>query len=265
MAGTFTVIDDVPSPEHEIHGIALELQKRNPRDCAVILRTNSLVKEYSAALENYGISVVRKEYKDRPPDWDTCKALVALMSDPNNDMLAHWYLTRSCGRNAADVWKLKALSDFTTINALTLKLPRNIKVFECPDYLVRLGVGQESIALVHAAFSDLNAESTVSDLCFVLNQKDVSARETGEGVTVTTAHAAKGREWQTVFLAGMEQGLFPLKRGDLEEERRLAFVAVTRARAELFVSACVKRRAPFKDELEPRDASQFVKEMLAPG
>jgi DNA helicase-2/ATP-dependent DNA helicase PcrA len=61
------------------------------------------------------------------------------------------------------------------------------------------------------------------------------------GVTLTTAHMAKGLEWPVVALAGLEEGLFPLGRtvtepGGVEEERRLCYVGLTRAREKLYLS-----------------------------
>lgn len=61
------------------------------------------------------------------------------------------------------------------------------------------------------------------------------------GIPAMTVHAAKGREWAAVWLAGMEDGNFPDARGDLDEERRLAYVAGTRARASLTVSWAAER------------------------
>ena len=63
-----------------------------------------------------------------------------------------------------------------------------------------------------------------------------------------TIHAAKGLEFDVVFIAGCEDGIIPHARsleegeGNLEEERRLFYVAVTRARRRLLVSSCLRRR-----------------------
>jgi DNA helicase-2/ATP-dependent DNA helicase PcrA len=68
-------------------------------------------------------------------------------------------------------------------------------------------------------------------------------------VTIMTIHAAKGLEFDTVFLAGWEEGLFPSQRSldeggnaSLEEERRLAYVAITRARRKCFILHAANRR-----------------------
>ena len=75
-----------------------------------------------------------------------------------------------------------------------------------------------------------------------------SADETEEkySVTLMTLHAAKGLEFPVVFMVGMEDGLFPTSRAldsaaDMEEERRLAYVGITRAREELFLSYAASR------------------------
>jgi len=70
--------------------------------------------------------------------------------------------------------------------------------------------------------------------------------EKGEFVTLMTIHAAKGLEFETVFIVGMEEGLFPHSRsmldpGQLEEERRLAYVGMTRAKQKLYLSYASQR------------------------
>ncbi|MCE5262919.1 MAG: ATP-dependent helicase [Deltaproteobacteria bacterium] len=61
-----------------------------------------------------------------------------------------------------------------------------------------------------------------------------------EGIILATIHAAKGLEWDTVIIAGMNEGILPsnqaLKNGDLEAERRLAYVAMTRAKDQLILA-----------------------------
>ena len=83
-------------------------------------------------------------------------------------------------------------------------------------------------------------------------------------VTLMTAHSAKGLEFPLVFLVGLEDGLFPHSRSlsdssDIEEERRLAYVAMTRAERFLYVTHAVKRRV-YGEELAS-EPSQFLNEM----
>ena len=68
-----------------------------------------------------------------------------------------------------------------------------------------------------------------------------------DGVTLMTLHTAKGLEWPLVVLSGLEHGLFPLARaeeqpGGLEEERRLCYVGLTRAKDKLYLTWARARR-----------------------
>ena len=87
-----------------------------------------------------------------------------------------------------------------------------------------------------------------------------------EKVNIMTMHAAKGLEFETVFLPGWEEGLFPHQKsleekGDLalEEERRLAYVGITRAQKKAYISFAMKRlwHGDWMDSL----ASRFVNEL----
>ncbi|HKG58505.1 MAG TPA: UvrD-helicase domain-containing protein [Pyrinomonadaceae bacterium] len=83
-------------------------------------------------------------------------------------------------------------------------------------------------------------------------------------VTLMTVHAAKGLEFPVVFVVGLEEGLFPhsraaTDRAELEEERRLAYVAMTRAERHLYVTHAMKRRV-YGEELAS-EPSTFLNEM----
>ena len=92
-------------------------------------------------------------------------------------------------------------------------------------------------------FAKLNPEGTLTDfLENVALITDVdNLNETSGAVTLMTLHSAKGLEFDAVFLVGMEEGVFPLSRAlfdetALEEERRLAYVGITRAKKKLYLS-----------------------------
>ena len=104
-----------------------------------------------------------------------------------------------------------------------------------------------------------------------LNRITLVTRDDDEGedegkVNLMTIHAAKGLEFEVVFIAGCEDGIIPHARsleegGQLDEERRLFYVAVTRARKRLLVTSCARRRRQ-KDTVEMQP-SPFLAEIPA--
>jgi DNA helicase-2/ATP-dependent DNA helicase PcrA len=107
--------------------------------------------------------------------------------------------------------------------------------------------------------------------------RDDGEDEAGKGkVNLMTIHAAKGLEFPVVFIAGAEEGIIPHARsiedgeGSVEEERRLFYVAITRARDKLYISSCRQRRrqqsaeesrpSPFLAEIPGHLISRFVED-----
>jgi ATP-dependent DNA helicase UvrD/PcrA len=83
-------------------------------------------------------------------------------------------------------------------------------------------------------------------------------------VTLMTLHAAKGLEFPVVFIVGLEEGILPHSRvrndgNDIEEERRLFFVGITRARRELYLSRC--RVRSLRGQTKPTEPSVFLREL----
>ena len=104
-------------------------------------------------------------------------------------------------------------------------------------------------------------DNTNPNLYNYLNRITLASRDNGDDeadkgkVNLMTIHASKGLEFPVVFIAGVEEGLIPHARsveennGDVEEERRLFYVAITRAREKLIMSSCQKRkRRQFKND-----------------
>jgi DNA helicase-2/ATP-dependent DNA helicase PcrA len=109
---------------------------------------------------------------------------------------------------------------------------------------------------------------------------DADARSDEEGlVTLMTAHNAKGLEYPTIFVTGLEDGVFPhsraLEEGALEEERRLFYVAVTRAMRQLYLTHARRRaafgaqtygmRSRFLDEIPADLLDEQLERMFRPG
>ena len=113
----------------------------------------------------------------------------------------------------------------------------------------------------------------LSEISLLSDQDDLENQD--NQVALMTLHAAKGLEFPVVFLVGMEEGLFPLSRAaedpsELEEERRLAYVGITRAEKKLYITNAFSRMmygrpqrnqpSRFIDEIEDKDL-EFVNPM----
>ena len=82
------------------------------------------------------------------------------------------------------------------------------------------------------------------------------------GVVIATVHKAKGLEFDTVFISGLEEKIFPVSRAELdeqEEERRLMYVAITRARKDLYLTSCSSRFMYGKRDMAVK--SRFLREI----
>lgn len=100
--------------------------------------------------------------------------------------------------------------------------------------------------------------TTIIELAEHLAIADTSVdAPTGETVTLSTVHAAKGREWPRVHIPACEEGTLPTANDNLEEERRILYVAITRAQQRLTLSRCLRRREA------PVEPSRFLTEIAA--
>lgn len=122
-----------------------------------------------------------------------------------------------------------------------------------------------------AYYEEETEEPTLSDFLaekdmYTLNAGIDNLEEEGDKVLLMTLHNAKGLEFGTVFLGGMEENVFPgymtLKSGDpeeMEEERRLCYVGITRAKERLYLSAA--RRRMFQGRPQYNPVSRFIDEI----
>lgn len=126
----------------------------------------------------------------------------------------------------------------------------------------------ENIAQLITAVSEFektHEDSTVYDYLQNVNLlSDVDKTDDLSGISLMTIHAAKGLEYDVVFLAGMEDGLFPslrtMEEGGIEEERRLCYVAITRAKEKLFISSSSTRTMYGRSSYTKR--SRFIDEII---
>lgn len=123
----------------------------------------------------------------------------------------------------------------------------------------------EEFLSVAIDYEDHTEESNLEDfLANILLVSDIDSEELDETITLMTLHSAKGLEFPIVFMTGMEEGLFPSSRSmldeeQLEEERRLCYVGITRAEEELFMSYASTRMLYGKTNYNA--PSRFLREL----
>ena len=124
----------------------------------------------------------------------------------------------------------------------------------------------EEFLTVAIEFEEEYAENSLSQFLegITLSSDIDNVEETEDSVTLMTLHSAKGLEFPVVFLVGMEEGIFPGYKSisepkELEEERRLCYVGITRAKEHLYLT-CSKQRTIF-GSTSYNPVSRFLKEI----
>ncbi len=124
----------------------------------------------------------------------------------------------------------------------------------------------EEFKSITKAFEDRDGLISLEDFLFEVSL--VSDREeyqdSKDKVSLMTVHSVKGLEYDTVFVIGLEEGIFPhmnslMDNQELEEERRLAYVAITRAKEKLYLVNARRRMLYGKDQVNP--PSRFISEI----
>jgi DNA helicase-2/ATP-dependent DNA helicase PcrA len=138
-----------------------------------------------------------------------------------------------------------------------------LKQERSPEAEARLENLEELVAAAedHSRLADPSLESFLDTVALVSDTDQLP--EDARGVTLMTLHSAKGLEFPWVFLAGLEEGVFPHSRSvgsdeEIEEERRLCYVGVTRAKDRLFISYALHRRV---HGYGVGEVSRFLREM----
>ena len=138
--------------------------------------------------------------------------------------------------------------------------------FELKQYYNSMVDGYDRVANVNEFYEyfqdssekDVSMAEFLNDITLQSDQDKVQ----GESVYLMSIHASKGLEFDTVFLVGLEDGVFPIISDDvdLEEERRLAYVAITRARQKLYL--CFSANRLYKGRYTSLSKSMFLKNMF---
>jgi len=232
------------------------------KEVAVLFRTNALAETFSAAAAGYGVKVAAcaERIDVEGTEWADVRRAVNLA-------LAPWssYNRKSCRVPG------KELESFG--GQLYDARARGLA-----GYLEWYGVSASVIRLVvarYAAFYCTVPGEAIewdpqrwADYVVQLHTHYQVVRPESEGIYVGTIHAAKGKEWDTVLIGACENGLLPYKRGNLNEERRLMYVAMTRACNSLVLCGSRSRKIydrPVAGYLDNLEMSDFVKAVFGIG
>ena len=146
---------------------------------------------------------------------------------------------------------LRGMHENFTLHDLALSLISTIGL----DQMLKTGKEEdlarlENLYQLEQAIKNFATENPTAKLSDYLQTvslvQDTDGATTNDAVIISTVHSAKGLEFENVFIIGLEDSIFPLHRArfndkEMEEERRLLYVAITRARKNLYLSHCESR------------------------
>lgn len=245
-------------------------------EIAVLARTNAVCAEIRDQLKAEGVPVAEGAKSGLPRDWALAKAIVELAANPLNDTLAYFCILakeRHLGqpeKNARKVANDAQRVARSNMRPLCRELafgktdaPRlgNINVF-----LSDHQISTETRMRISGLMRLLPVDADLLQLALAMTQDHGTSVPAETGVTVTTMHGAKGREWDVVILAGFEEEEMVSRSNvdpsseTVDEARRLAYVAVTRARNRLFITHSRMRKTSW-GAIEPHRPCRFLEEM----
>ena len=241
----------------------------NPKEIAVLYRINALSRSIEDGLRSYGITyklVGGMRFYEREEIKDLISYL-RIFVNPNDDYSFKRIVNKpKRGIGKTTITKLeetkgeKSFLEFIKENDLSFlskKAAKTLKDFEkTVEFLSSLPIEElpeaiEKTIELSTSYKDEDKKRNVEEFYGMMREKkDLTLREflnelslesdqdkiTDEMINVMTIHASKGLEFEHLFVIGMEEGFFPLNEADIEEERRLAYVAITRAKKELTLS-----------------------------
>lgn len=263
-------MDEAEYVVNEIKG--LNMWGYSLKDIAVLYRTNAQSRVLEEALLHSGIPYIlvggtrfyeRKEIKD-------VLCYLRLIANPRDSVSKKRSLKlgkRRLERFEEYKKELVDLSLYTTLDLMdgVLAKTKYLDLFEkeTEENLARLENIKE-LRSVASQFPDINDFLENVALVEAEQEATIKNQDKSEKITLMTLHSAKGLEFPVVFIVGMEEGIFPHSRSlndksQLEEERRLAYVGITRAKELLYLSYAA-RRLYFGEQLS-NPPSRFIIEI----
>lgn len=242
----------------ELHALYDFAYTSDPESCAVLCRSNRMAQEVAGFLRGHGVPVAHAKPAEMPEGWAAARALAAAYHS-GTDFAWYEFLRLAVSKDHADRARTNAALAMAGLPGWLAKAdpafadPR----FEAVSRLLPTEARRMALELKKAAGDDYAA--------LTLRMAELESTERQPGVHVGTVHSAKGREWESVAVCGLEEDAFPKSGADIEEERRLMFVAVTRAKSRLRLT-CALRRMQYRGPNVPpgppqaRTPSRFMAE-----
>ena len=233
-------------------------------DYAVLYRTNAQSRVIEEMLIRWGIPYrliggtrfyERAEVKD-------CLAYLRLIANPKDKVA--WERIQKLGKRRLEKFKAAEFKDQITLELLdqVLRVTGYLDLYDEEDEEEAMRL--ENIKELRSVAEEWPKLTEFLETVALVEHRRDTANSEKDKVTLMTLHAAKGLEFPVVFIVGMEEGLFPHSRSlmdkeELEEERRLAYVGITRAKYRLYLTYA-RRRLYFgqRGEMMP---SRFIGEI----